>query len=124
MQRGFEQISQKQWDNDFHNILETHQVDYPKHQLPKRGSKNSAGYDFFSPINEIIPELRKTLAKVCSKIYSHILNTFLMLNKPGTNIQIIQKNVFLKMKQLVIFLKKHAPSMYTELLNKYVYQYQ
>ena len=55
MQRGFEQISQKQWDNDFHNILETHQVDYPKHQLPKRGSKNSAGYDFFSPINEIIP---------------------------------------------------------------------
>lgn len=55
MQRGFEQISQKQWDNDFNNILETHQVDYPKHQLPKRGSKNSAGYDFFSPINEIIP---------------------------------------------------------------------
>ena len=73
-----------------------------------------------SAINEIIPELRKTLAKVCSKIYSHILNTFLMLNKPGTNIQIIQKNVFLKMKQLVVFLKKHAPSMYTELLNKYV----
>lgn len=55
MQRGFEQISQKQWDNDFYNILEMHQVDYPKHQLPKRGSKNSAGYDFFSPINEIIP---------------------------------------------------------------------
>lgn len=55
MQRGFEQISQKQWDNDFKDILEMHQVDYPKHQLPKRGSKNSAGYDFFSPINEIIP---------------------------------------------------------------------
>ena len=55
MQRGFEQISQKQCDNDFSNILEMHQVDYPKHQLPKRGSKNSAGYDFFSPINEIIP---------------------------------------------------------------------
>lgn len=55
MQRGFEKISQKQWDNDFSDILEMHQVDYPKHQLPKRGSKNSAGYDFFSPINEIIP---------------------------------------------------------------------
>ena len=53
--RGFEQISQKQWDNDFNNILEMHQVDYKKHQLPKRGSKTSAGYDFFSPINEIIP---------------------------------------------------------------------
>lgn len=55
MQRGFEQISQKQWDDDFRDILEMHQVDYPKHQLPKRGSKNSAGYDFFSPINGIIP---------------------------------------------------------------------
>ena len=71
-------------------------------------------------INEIIPEIRKTLAKVCSKIYSHILNSFLMLNKPGTNIQIIQKNVFLKLKGLVVFIKKHAPSMYTELINKYV----
>ena len=55
-------------------------------------------------INEIIPEIRKTLAKVCSKIYSHILNSFLMLNKPGTNIQIIQKNVFLKLKNLIVFL--------------------
>ena len=71
-------------------------------------------------INEIIPEIRKTLAKVCSKIYSHILNSFLMLNKPGTNIQIIQKNVFLKLKNLIVFLKKHAPSMFTELVNKYV----
>jgi len=71
-------------------------------------------------INEIIPEIRKTLAKVCSKIYSHILNSFLMLNKPGTNIQIIQKNVFLKLKNLIVFLKKHAPSMFTELINKYI----
>ena len=59
-------------------------------------------------INEIIPEIRKTLAKVCSKIYSHILNSFLLLNKPGTNIQIIQKNVFLKLVGLVIFIKKHT----------------
>lgn len=71
-------------------------------------------------ITEIIPEIRKTLAKVCSKIYSHILNNFLMLNKPGTNIQIIQKSVFVKLKVLVVFLKNHAPSMYTELINKYV----
>lgn len=55
MDRYFEQISQQQWDNDFKDVLEMHQVDYAKHQLPKRGSKNSAGYDFFSPINEIIP---------------------------------------------------------------------
>lgn len=55
MDRYFKQISQQQWDNDFKDALEMHQVDYAKHQLPKRGSKNSAGYDFFSPINEIIP---------------------------------------------------------------------
>ena len=71
-------------------------------------------------ISEIIPEVRKTLAKVCSKIYSHVLNTFLMLNNPGTNIQIIQKNVFLKLKSLIIFIKRHAPSMYIELINKYI----
>ena len=71
-------------------------------------------------IKEIIPEITKTLAKVCSKIYSHILNNFLMLNKPGTNIQIIQKNVFVKLKGLVVFLKRHSPSIYTELINKYV----
>lgn len=53
--RKFEQISKEQWENDFYNILEMHQIDYDKHQLPKRGSKNSAGYDFFSPVNEIIP---------------------------------------------------------------------
>lgn len=53
--RKFEQISKTQWENDFCNILEMHQVDYSKHQLPKRGSKNSAGYDFFSPVNEIVP---------------------------------------------------------------------
>jgi hypothetical protein len=71
-------------------------------------------------ISEIIPEVRKTLAKVCSKIYSHVLNIFLMLNKPGTNIQIIQRNVFLKLKSLIIFVKKHAPSMYFEIINKYI----
>ena len=46
--RGFEQISKEQWDNDV-------KEDYIKHQLPRRGSKNSAGYDFYSPIDIIIP---------------------------------------------------------------------
>lgn len=71
-------------------------------------------------IDQLIPEMRKTLAKVCSKIYTYILNNFLMLNKPGTNIQMIQKHIFLKHKVLVLFLKKHAVTMYKELVNKYV----
>jgi dUTP pyrophosphatase len=69
MQRGFKQISQKQWDNDFCNILEMHRVDYSKHQLPKRGTKNSAGYDFFSPINEIIPAHKTAKIPTGVKVY-------------------------------------------------------
>lgn len=55
--RKFEIISENQWKNDI--------IDYtfygcpePEHQnikIPKRGTKNSAGYDFFSPIPIIIP---------------------------------------------------------------------
>ena len=36
MDRYFKQIGQQQWDNDFKDVLEMHQVDYAKHQLPKR----------------------------------------------------------------------------------------
>jgi hypothetical protein len=70
-------------------------------------------------IDEIVPEMRKTLAKVCSKIYSFILNALLMINKPNTNIQILQKHYVQKNAVLIAFLKKHAVSMYKELVNKY-----
>lgn len=72
-----------------------------------------------SAIDEIVPEMRKTLAKVCSKIYSFILNALLMINKPNTNIQILQKIYIQKNAILITFLKKHAVSMYKELVNKY-----
>ena len=70
-------------------------------------------------IDEIVPEMRKTLAKVCSKIYGYILNALLMINKPNTNIQILQKHYIQKNAVLISFLKKHAISMYKELVNKY-----
>jgi hypothetical protein len=72
-----------------------------------------------SAIDEIIPEMRKTLAKVCSKIYGYILNALLMINKPNTNIQILQKHYIQKNSCLINFLKKHAISMYKELVSKY-----
>lgn len=71
-------------------------------------------------VEEIVPEMRKTLAKVCSKIYTYILDTFIMINKPNTNIQMIQQHVFLKNKALIAFVKKHAVVMYKELVSKYV----
>lgn len=42
-----------------------------------------------------------------------------MMNKPSTNIQMLQQHVFLKNKSLIIFLKKHAINMYNDLVNKY-----
>lgn len=55
--RKFEKISEKQWDNDIVDYIFI-DADNPKYidiLLPKRGTKKSAGYDFFSPINIVIP---------------------------------------------------------------------
>lgn len=62
--RKFEKISQYQWDIDTNcDFL------YSKILHPKRGTKKSAGYDFFSPVELIIPahEMAKvpTGIKVC-----------------------------------------------------------
>ena len=62
--RKFEKISQYQWDIDTNcDFL------YSKILYPKRGTKKSAGYDFFSPVELIIPahEMAKvpTGIKVC-----------------------------------------------------------
>ncbi len=50
MGRYFEKISLKQWQKDIGNDIE----DYHNHELPKRQTKYSAGYDFESPINFIL----------------------------------------------------------------------
>ena len=68
----------------------------------------------------IVPELRKTLAKVCSKIYTFIYNKLQMIKKPNTNIQILQQSVFLKYKSLIGFLKKHSILMFQELIKIYI----
>lgn len=84
MDRYFKQISQQQWENDFNNILEMHQVDYEKHQLPKRGSKNSAGYDFFSPINEIIPA--HGTAKIPTGVKAYMQSDEVLMMYPRSSI--------------------------------------
>jgi hypothetical protein len=71
-------------------------------------------------VEEIVPEMRKTLAKVCSKIYTHILNSFMIISKPNTSVQIVRDNIFMKNIVLISFIKKHAVAMYKELLSKYV----
>lgn len=77
--RGFEQISKETWDNELYNIVDMNQVDYYKHKLPTRGSKNSAGYDFYSPINEIIPAHGNALIPTGIKAYmepDEVLNIY------------------------------------------------
>lgn len=48
--RKFEKISWEQWQKDIGND----KVVYEKHELPKRETKYSAGYDFRSPIDFVL----------------------------------------------------------------------
>ncbi len=55
--RKFEKISFKQWKKDINSSRE----EYEAFELPKRHTKYSAGYDFKSPIDCVIPpgEIKK-----------------------------------------------------------------
>ena len=52
--RKFEIISEKQWAKDI-SVLDNPQCSLIAHLKPHRGTKHSAGYDFISPIEIIIP---------------------------------------------------------------------
>lgn len=51
--RGFEKISFEQFKKDF-NKFNVEEETYDKIRLPKRTTINSAGYDFFSPVDFIL----------------------------------------------------------------------
>ena len=52
--RKFEFISEEQWDKDI-SALKNSQCTIINHLKPHRSTKYSAGYDFISPIDIIIP---------------------------------------------------------------------
>lgn len=52
--RKFEFISEKQWIKDI-SSLDTPQCTIAAHLKPRRGTKHSAGYDFTSPIEIVVP---------------------------------------------------------------------
>ena len=52
--RKFEIISEKQWAKDI-SVLDNPKCAIIDHLKPHRGTKHSAGYDFISPIEIIIP---------------------------------------------------------------------
>lgn len=52
-ERGFEKISLKQFKKDF-SIIDNIEEAYNKLMLPKRSTKNAAGYDFYSPFDFVL----------------------------------------------------------------------
>lgn len=52
--RKFEIISEEQWAKDI-SVLDSPKCDIIDHLKPHRSTKYSAGYDFISPIEIIIP---------------------------------------------------------------------
>ena len=52
--RKFEIISEEQWDKDI-TVIDSPKWDIIKHLKPNRSKKYSAGYDFISPIEIVIP---------------------------------------------------------------------
>ena len=52
--RKFEIISEKQWAKDI-SVLDNPQCSLIAHLKPRRSTKRSAGYDFISPIEIVIP---------------------------------------------------------------------
>ncbi len=63
----FEKVSLEQFTKDLRKVLMPHVTDedakeiYDKIKLPKRGSKGSAGYDFYSPVSFTLEEWDATI---------------------------------------------------------------
>ena len=59
--RGFEMISQNQCDNDFKRLYSI--------KLPKRATRNSAGYDFFAPYDIVLKPSESLIIPTGIRVY-------------------------------------------------------
>ncbi|EPS67411.1 hypothetical protein M569_07361, partial [Genlisea aurea] len=71
-------------------------------------------------LNDVQPELEKLRRKAVSRIFDFIVQKLAALRKPKTNIQILQQNVLLKYKYVVVFLREHGKDVYVEVRAAYV----
>ncbi len=69
--RGFEKITYEQFIKDFSNVTDL-VVNYEDVILPVRGTKNSAGYDFFSSFSFVLKEGEKI--KIPTGIKAYMMN--------------------------------------------------
>jgi hypothetical protein len=69
-------------------------------------------------IDQIIPELKKSISKVCSRIYTFMMNKFQIFS--ATNLSMIQQNLSGKYKPLMIMIKKNVQELFNDLIIKYI----
>ncbi|PKU82450.1 hypothetical protein MA16_Dca005455 [Dendrobium catenatum] len=71
-------------------------------------------------LKDVQPELEKLRQKAVSKVFDFMVQKLYALRKPKTNIQILQQNVLLKYKYVILFLKEHGKDIYTEVRAAYI----
>ena len=70
-------------------------------------------------MKEILPELKRLNHKAAFRIRSFLLTQFQALTRPKTNIQMLQENVLLKYKELLLFLRENNQDVFVELCMSY-----
>lgn len=81
--RGFEFISEEQWQNDFKDFSFSGQISREKHLLPRRGTSHSAGYDFFSPVYAVIPP--QTSVKIPTGVKAYMFGDEVLMIYPRSS---------------------------------------
>lgn len=71
-------------------------------------------------LKDVQPELERLRQKAVSKVFEFMVQKLYALRKPKTNIQILQQNVLLKYKYVILFLKEHGKDIYTEVRAAYI----
>ncbi|KAM0942229.1 hypothetical protein DsansV1_C15g0136061 [Dioscorea sansibarensis] len=71
-------------------------------------------------LKDIQTQLERLRQKAVSKVFEFIMQKLYALRKPKTNVQILQQNVLLKYKYLIIFLKEHGRDIYNEVRAAYI----
>lgn len=78
--RGFEFISEKQFNKDFEQINITEDIKYSDLKLPKRSTAKSAGYDCYAPCNIMLKPGEEI--KVPTGIRSYMLDDEVLFALP------------------------------------------
>ncbi|XP_020574355.1 vacuolar protein sorting-associated protein 52 A-like [Phalaenopsis equestris] len=71
-------------------------------------------------LKDVQPELERLRQKAVLKVFEFMVQRLNALRKPKTNIQILQQNVLLKYKYVIVFLKERDKDIHTEVRAAYI----